>query len=429
MDILAASKKLSQLYKQDLRSFYNFNVTEHRKVLEISDYPILSKKFVKPTELSGFKTSDKFDFILISDALGEVYDVQSLFHSLKKFATDDTRIIFNYHSYYWKPFLDLAEYVGLKKKTMKANWLNEDDIWNLLELEDMEIIKKERRYLFPFSIAGITQFFNKYVARLPIVNFLCLTNFVVARKKPSSLPLHLKISTVIPARNEKGNIERAVRELRQYLLDGDELIFVEGHSQDKTWEEIQRVIQKYPKVNIKAYRQKGKGKADAVRLGFAKASGDWLFIWDADLTVPPEDYPKFSVAARNGKGEYINGSRLVYPMEKQAMQFLNVIGNRFFSIAFSWMLGQQIKDTLCGSKAISKSNYQRLLKNRRYFGDFDPFGDFDLIFGAAKLNLKFIEIPIRYRARTYGKTNISRFTHGWLLLKMLFFSLGKMKFV
>jgi glycosyltransferase involved in cell wall biosynthesis len=175
--------------------------------------------------------------------------------------------------------------------------------------------------------------------------------------------------------------------------------------------------------------QSGRGKGDAVRKGFAIAQGDILMILDADLTVPPEDLPKFFNAITSNKGEFINGSRLVYPMEDEAMMTLNIIGNTFFSWMFTWLLGQRFKDTLCGTKAISNKNYQKLIANRKYFGDFDPFGDFDLIFGAAKLNLKIIEIPIRYQARQYGQTNISRFRHGWLLIKMVLFAMRKIKFI
>jgi glycosyltransferase involved in cell wall biosynthesis len=166
-----------------------------------------------------------------------------------------------------------------------------------------------------------------------------------------------------------------------------------------------------------------------VRLGFQHAQGDILMILDADLTVPPEDLPRFYNALYKGRAEFINGVRLVYPMEKEAMRFLNLLGNKFFSLVFSWLLGQPIKDTLCGTKALWKTDYERIAANRSYFGDFDPFGDFDLLFGAAKLNLKIIEVPIRYRERTYGTTNISRWKHGWLLLRMVFFALRRIKFV
>jgi glycosyltransferase involved in cell wall biosynthesis len=225
-----------------------------------------------------------------------------------------------------------------------------------------------------------------------------------------------------------GNIENAVKRIPK-MGKHTEIIFVEGHSQDDTLEEIKRVCAEYrSERDVKHTVQDGKGKGDAVRKGFGMATGDILMIQDGDLTAPPEDLPKFYNAIASGKGEYINGSRLVYPMEKQAMRTLNVIGNKFFSIMFSWLLEQPLKDTLCGTKVISRKNWNTLVANRSYFGDFDPFGDFDLIFGAAKMNLKIVEVPLRYKAREYGDTNISRFRHGWLLLKMVFFALNKIKF-
>jgi glycosyltransferase involved in cell wall biosynthesis len=207
-----------------------------------------------------------------------------------------------------------------------------------------------------------------------------------------------------------------------------EIVFVEGHSTDGTWEVIQAMAQKYSETwSIVTVKQEGKGKADAVRKGFSLASGDLLMILDADLTVPPEDLPKFYRALASGEAEFASGSRLVYPMEKQSMRILNIMGNKCFSIIFSWILDQRIKDTLCGTKVLSRDAWDRICQNRHVFGDFDPFGDFDLIFGAARLNLKMVEIPVRYRARHYGPTNISRFTHGWLLLRMAILAARKFK--
>jgi glycosyltransferase involved in cell wall biosynthesis len=208
-----------------------------------------------------------------------------------------------------------------------------------------------------------------------------------------------------------------------------ELIFVEGHSTDDTWAEIQRVAAKYPQRRIKSLKQKTRGKGAAVREAFAVAEGELLFILDADLTMPPEELPKFYEAARSGTAEFINGVRLVYPMEAEAMQFLNMLANKGFGLTFSWLLGQKIKDTLCGTKVLFREDYEALARNRAYFGDFDPFGDFDLIFGAAKLNLRILDLPIRYRARTYGQTNIHRWRHGWLLLRMAAFAARRLKFV
>ena len=263
-------------------------------------------------------------------------------------------------------------------------------------------------------------------------SWFALTNFVAARPKQIEKQDFAKekysVSIIIPAKNEAGNIENIVNRV-PFLGKDTELVFIEGHSSDNTYETIKSTITKFPGRKCKLYRQTGKGKGDAVRLGFEKAEGDILMIFDADMTVSPEDLSRFFEALISGKGEFINGVRLVYPMEGQAMKFFNMIGNKFFSLAFSWLLGQPLKDTLCGTKVLWKRDYKSIERNRDYFGKFDPFGDFDLLFGAAKLNLKIVEMPIRYRSRTYGETNIDRWRHGWLLLKMAVFAAKRLKFI
>jgi glycosyltransferase involved in cell wall biosynthesis len=282
--------------------------------------------------------------------------------------------------------------------------------------------------LVPKNVPGLNPVF-KFIESLPFMGHLCLSFYVVARmRRREPAPGNKKVSVVIPCRNERGNIEPAVQRTPD-MGAATEIIFVDGHSEDGTQDEIKRVIEDYPDRDVQFLVQDGKGKGDAVRKGFAHASGDVLMILDADLTVPPEDLPKFYRALTSGKGEFINGTRLVYPMEDQAMRFLNLMGNKFFSLAFTWLLNQRLKDTLCGTKVISKDDYGRLAAGRDYFGDFDPFGDFDLLFGASKLNLKIVETPIRYKAREYGETQISRFRHGWLLLRMCFFAMRKLKLI
>lgn len=374
--------------------------------------------------------AEKFDYILVSDTLIYFTDLQKFFSNLNKVVNAETRIIITYHNFFWAPILKIAEILKLKMPQKKLNWLNTSDIINLLNLEGYEVVKKGNRFLMPINIPFISYLINRYLAPLPLINMLCLNGHIIARKINDSGELKpLTVSVIIPARNEKGNIEEAVIRTPQ-MGAHTEIIFVEGGSADDTWEEIKRISQKYQnKVNIKFFQQEGRGKGDAVRKGFAVATGDILMILDADLTVPPEDLSKFYKAIANGKGEFINGSRLVYPTEREAMRYLNMLGNKFFSLAFTWLLGQRLKDTLCGTKVLSRGNYEKIKNNRQYFGEFDPFGDFDLIFGAAKSNLKIVEIPIRYQARKYGETNISRFRHGWLLLKMVFFAMNKIKFV
>ena len=299
---------------------------------------------------------------------------------------------------------------------------------NLLRLAEWEPISIQHRILFPFYLGGLGQVINR--ALTPILPLFCLSVFVVARPlRPVEQQVrHLSVSVIIPARNEAGNIAAAVERIPT-MGTGTELIFVEGHSRDDTWSQIQRTAAEHPHLSIKILRQTGKGKGDAVRAGFAAATGDILMILDADLTMPPEELPKFYEVIASGKAEFANGVRLVYPMDEKAMQFLNLCANKTFGLIFTWLLGQPVKDTLCGTKALSRAHYEKIAANRAYFGDFDPFGDFDLLFGAAKLNLKIADIPIRYRQRTYGETNIQRWRHGWLLLRMVIFAARKLKFV
>ncbi|MBD3345941.1 MAG: glycosyltransferase [Chitinivibrionales bacterium] len=446
----------NRYYHNDLRKFFRFNVPAKSSVLEIgcgtgdllkSLNPHrgvgidISEKMIeiakkKYSELSfhvmdgeNIEIAEKFDYIILSDTLGYFEDIQKAFHQLWKVTTPDSRIIVTYHNFLWQPILKLAEFLRLKMPQTRLNWLNELDIENLLHVEGFEIIKQGKRFLVPKSIPLLGGFINKYIAPLPFFNQLCLTGYVVARqaRKPEN-EHEYSVSVIIPARNEKGNIENAVKRI-PVMGRHTEIVFIEGNSKDSTLDEIRRVAEKYQgSHDVKYAVQKGKGKGDAVRLGFSLARGDILMILDADLTVRPEDLPKFYAAVASNQGEFINGSRLVYPMEKQAMQTLNMFGNKFFSIMFSWILGQRIKDTLCGTKVISRKNWQRIEANRSYFGEFDPFGDFDMIFGAAKLNLKIVEVPVRYQARTYGSTNISRFRHGLLLFEMMAFAMNKIKF-
>jgi cellulose synthase/poly-beta-1,6-N-acetylglucosamine synthase-like glycosyltransferase len=369
-----------------------------------------------------------FDFIILSDTIGYLDDCENTFAGLHSLCTLDTRLIISYYSWRWQPLLTLGEKIGLKMPSVEMNWLSTEDTMGFLQLADFETVKREWRQLVPRSLFGLGSLINRFIGTLPLIRRLSLRNYLVARSVRDVKLRQASTTVLIPCRNEKGNIENAVKRLPDFCEDL-EILYVEGNSQDGTLDEIHRVIEAYPDKDIKVLVQDGKGKGDAVRKGFDHARGDILMILDADLTVPPEDLPKFYKAISSGKGEYINGTRLVYPMDDQAMRFLNFWANRTFSVLFTWLLNQRFTDTLCGTKVLTKKNYEKIVANRSYFGDFDPFGDFDLIFGATKLNLKVVEVPIRYAAREYGETQISRFRHGWLLLKMVLFAYKKLKII
>ena len=365
-----------------------------------------------------------FDVIIISDTVNDLWDVQRVLEQVKKFCTPHTRLIVNFYSHLWQLPLSLAQGLNLATPLQAQNWLTPEDITNMLHLAGFDTIRTTREVLWPLPLGAIA---DRYLVRLWPFTYFALSNFVIARPAAQSAEKP-SVSVVIAARNEAGNI-KSIFERVPKMGSKTEIVFVEGHSRDNTYEAIEKEIPLHASTPSLLFRQPGIGKADAIRLGFEKATGDILMILDADLTVPPEDLPRFYEAIASGKGEFINGVRLVYPMEKQAMQTLNFIGNKLFSMTFSWMLGQPIKDTLCGTKVMWRKDYEEIAANRSYFGDFDPFGDFDLIFGAAKLNRKIVDLPIRYRERTYGTTNISRWKHGLLLLRMVAFAARRIKFV
>jgi SAM-dependent methyltransferase len=369
---------------------------------------------------------EKFDIILLHDTIGSLDDCQSTLTNLRGFCHADTRIVIAYYNYLWEPILRLVERVGLRIPTPLTNWLKPADIANLLMLADYEVVRTEWRQLVPVRLLGIGQFINRFIATLPVIRRLCVRCYIVARPLRIMTEEQFSVSVIVPCRNERGNIEPILQRIPKFCEDL-EILFVEGNSQDGTYEEVERLIPIYAHRDVKLLRQDGKGKGDAVFKAFDIARGDVLMILDADLSVPPEDLPKFYYALRSDKGEFINGSRLVYPMEDQAMRTLNLIANHIFSMLFSWILNQRFTDTLCGTKVLRQRHYQRIRASRSYFGDFDPFGDFDLIFGASKLNLKITEVPIPYAARVYGETQISRFAHGWLLLRMVIFAYFKLK--
>jgi len=374
--------------------------------------------------------NEQFDYIILSDLLNDVWDVHAVLKGLQEVSHARTRIITNHYSRLWELPLKAAEALGWAKPNLQQNWLTVEDQKNLLTISGFEVIRHIEEIIWPLPFPLVGPLMNKVLVRLWPFRHLALTNVIIAKPSPSitSEPRNPKVSVIVPARNEEGNIESIFQRLPA-LGSHTELILIEGHSSDDTFRIIKECMVKYPDVDAHLFRQTGVGKGDAVRRGFNEAHGDIVMILDADLTVPPEDLGVFVDVLTSGKGEFANGVRLVYPMEGEAMRFVNLVGNKFFSVAFSWMLGQPIKDTLCGTKVLWKKDYESIANNRAYFGDFDPFGDFDLLLGAAKLNLTIVDIPVRYRRRMYGTTNIQRWRHGALLLRMLLFASRRLKFV
>jgi len=453
-------RKSSNYYHRRLTEIYQFLIPPGQRVLEMGcgDGDLIAS--LKPSEGVGvdfspemiararskhpeltFILSDAhdaelsgiFDYIVLSDLVNDLWDVERVLARVASLCGPQTRVVINTYSRLWELPLAAVRRLGLANPSIARNWLTPEDLENMLYLSGFATIRRWHEILCPVRLPIVDSICNRYLVKIAPFRVAALTNFLIVRRaEQSDSPTREKrepiVSVVVPARNEAGNIDNIFRRVPE-MGAGTELIFVEGHSSDGTYEAIERIAKNYPGKRVKIMRQLGRGKGDAVRTGFAAADGDVLMILDADLTVAPEDLPRFYAVLRSGKGEFVNGVRLVYPMEAQAMRFFNLLGNKFFAVAFSWLLGQTIKDTLCGTKVLSRRNYELLARNRGYFGEFDPFGDFDLIFGAAKLNLKIVDVPIRYAERTYGETNIARWRHGWLLIRMVMFACTRIKFV
>jgi len=426
---------IRRYFYEALASYLSLYIRPEDVVVEINPLSKgLGERFTNYRAILGveaLKTSAEpmADYVLLNGALHYERDVQKMLNALHESLHGSERVLFVYYSMLWKPLVWLASKMGFRTRTPEQNWIAHEDLENFCYLGGFEIIRHDLKLLCPIPIPLVADFVNRYLAPLPFFRLFTMLNIVVARPLKPGHGGRRSVSIVVPARNESGTIESILARC-PVMAPQSEIILIEGNSTDDTWKKIQEAARTYngPHQLVIA-QQKGKGKGDAVRLGFDLASNDVLMILDADLTTPPEELPKFYEAIIGNKAEFVNGSRLVYPMEKESMRFFNILGNKFFAAAFSFVLGQRFKDTLCGTKVLSRAHYKRLAAARQFFGEFDPFGDFDLLFGAARLGLRIVEVPVHYRERTYGTTNIQRWRHGVILLQMLIFAARRMKFL
>ena len=367
--------------------------------------------------LTALSESPDYTAVVLNGTFNHEHDIEGLLRDLWKKLNRSGRVIAVAYNPYLRWLYHLANRFGIRSGEEPSTFVTSTDLNNLATLAGFQVVRVRPVGFIPWELGGVGTLVNRFLASVPVVRLFSLAWVVTIRpQKPESRKP--KLTIVIPARNERGNIEAALQRMPDLGMS-PEIIFVEGHSSDGTWEEIQRVAEQYKsKFEIKVFQQTGKGKADAVRLGFSHATGELLTILDADLTMPPELLGRFYEAWCKGLADFVNGNRLVYPMEGQAMKFLNWLGNIFFAKALSTVLDARLGDSLCGTKLLTAKDYQRFIAWRNDFGDFDPFGDFELLFPACSLGLGIIDVPIRYRDRVYGSTNIRRFYHGMMLFKM-----------
>lgn len=413
-----------------LDSSYGVGVDISNEMIELAREKYPDINFVCE-DAERYETTGTFDYIIISGIVGTVENIQVLLEKILRWTTTDTRIFVDFYNPLWYPLIKFGEKIGQKMPEKIKNWLSVDDIENFLYISGYQVIKRKYLMFFPKYIPLITYILNKFIGNLPVIRRFSLNSVVIARPmKPKEKKEELSCSVVITCRDEEGNIEGLVTRIPK-MGSNTEIIFVEGHSKDNTVAKIQEMIAKYPEKDIKMLKQKGIGQGDAFRYGYDEAKGDFVIWLEADLTTPPEEAIHFWDTFVNNTGEYVNGSRFIYKMKKSAMPLFNFLGNRFFGVLFTILLKQRFTDTLCGFKGISKKNYIRIRDQIDYFGDFDPFGDFELIFGSIKNNLKVAEIPVHYQPRQYGESKaygqsfFSFMKHAMLLLRMSFIAFRK----
>lgn len=378
-------------------------------------------------DLPDLKAPRRSVMILLNGVLNFHLDIEGLLRGLHSKLDRFTRVAVIAYNPYLRFLFSWATWLGIRSGEVPATFLTRTDLANICKLSGFEVVRL-RHVGSPFHFLPVLgSLLEPLFKALPLLKHLCLVNVIVLRPVIPELS-QPSLSVVIPARNEKGNLENALRQLSGWDACHLEVVIVEGNSTDGTWEEVERLEREYSgRINMKCAQQQGKGKADAVRLGFELSSGELLTVLDADLTMPPELLHRFYDAYRRGLADFINGSRLVYPMEGRAMPFANRLGNIFFAKALSYVLDVRIGDSLCGTKLLSRNDYKRVVAWRKDFGDFDPFGDFELLFPAAVMGLGILDVPIHYHSRSYGRSNIHPFRDGWILLRMTLVGLLRIK--
>jgi len=414
------------LWLDAVRPSRGVGVEVGEKMVEMArqSYPQYQFLTAYPEELDLNETFDYIIFNRISDTT----DILAAFQRLKPLCQSHSRLVIYTYNHLWKPIIELAEKMGFKMPLPEPNWLLESDLRSLLLLSGFEWLYTYKIILFPKWIPFISEFFNRFVARLPGFKHLCMVRVLVARPAPIARALKdISVSIIIPCKNEVGNIESAAQRIPG-LGKHTEIIFCNDQSTDGTADKIKQIQQEYPEQDIKLVEGPGLCKAKNVWAGFNAAKGDVLMILDADLAVMPEELPYFFKAIVSGTAEFVNGSRCIYPMQKRAMKFMNMLGNKFFSIIFSYLLNQSVKDTLCGTKVLWRSDWERMKPRLDSWGTSDRWGDYELLFGAAKLHLRIVDLPVHYQERIHGATKMVKvFRNGLIMLRMCWAGFLKLK--
>jgi len=379
------------------RTGVGLNVADRLTRLARQKYPNLQFHTVDADAVS---LSDGFrpEYVISVNLLDHTYDVFELLASVRECVTERTLIVITTSNPLWAPLLWLASRIGRRSRESTRNFITNRDISSILRVLGFDVVEAALALPVPVRIPLLSSVLNAALPDLPVLRYASSTQYVAARPRIPREPL--SVSVVVPCFNEEGNV-RACAERVPDMGAATEIIFVDDGSADGTRAAVLAAMEEDPRVRLIAYNA-NHGKANAVRAGFDAAQNDVLMILDADMTVAPEDLPKFLAPLQGGTAEFVNGTRLVYPIEGHAMPTVNFVGNKAFCLLISWVLRQRVSDTLCGTKALLRRDYRSMPLSGS-----DRWGDFDLLFGAARQKLRILEIPIHYRERAAGESKMN----------------------
>jgi len=415
LEVGCASGELLQSVKPSCG--VGIDISENMVSLARQKYPDLTFISADIDTLPPGELNMKFDRIILSNLVDYLSDIVGTLARVKEFINDYGLIILTTENPLWQPLMKLGSKLKLRMPDCPRNYVMLRDLKNIAELADFEVIKMGFEFLVPLRIPFLSSAINSIVAEIPFLRKMCLLQYIVMRHRKRRQPL--SCSVIIPCHNEADNIAECIQSVPP-MGTFTEIIVVDDGSTDDTKLKVEAIMKNDGRVRLISHEQR-RGKGYAVRSGGEAAQADVIMILDADMSVPPEELPRFFEPIQAGRADFVNGTRMIYPMKGQAMRTLNYLGNKFFSLILSWLMEQHISDTLCGTKACLKKDYLKIRMGRC------AWGDFDLLFGIARLRKKIVEMPVHYQERVAGKSKMRVLKHGLLLMRMCFVGLYELK--
>jgi len=411
------SKEISRFVSKN-QSLHIVNAKSKYKINESVTTDILYLEIEK-IEAENLIIDKKYDVIILTDIVEVHPDIFNFFKLLSKFLNDNGKLVITSFNSKYKIIIKILERLKLKDKTLKYSYIHNDKINNIISGNGFDYINSFSKQILPFKLFGLGTLLNRILESLFFLFNLGIKTYSIYRLKGKEFQNYKK-TIIIPAKNEEGNLENIIDRIPK--VEKYEIIIPCGISEDNTVNVAKMISDSEDYFQVTSFIQSGKGKANAVWEAIQKSSGDVLAILDADISVDPETIPDFFEIIDSNNADFVNGTRLIYQMEKGAMRYINHLGNRLFQFFVGGIVSYPLTDSLCGTKVFKRELYDDLIWWQKKLKYSDPFGDFDLIFTAAFTGRKIIEYPIHYRSRTYGSTQISRFKDGFKLIKYLIYS-------